>query len=65
MNSGKIPEKTGLDVAKSFMPAVLAAGKEIAANLFLSYGTVRNYVKLEAKNRIEAIGIAEKMGWLE
>jgi len=44
--------------------------KEIAANLFLSYGTVRNYVsemlqKLEAKNRIEAIGIAEKMGWLE
>ncbi|WP_425464854.1 LuxR C-terminal-related transcriptional regulator [Paenibacillus piri] len=37
--------------------------------MFLSGGTVRNYVskiiqKLEAKNRIEAIGIAEKNGWL-
>lgn len=44
--------------------------KEISAQLFLSYGTVRNYVsemlqKLEAKNRIDAIAIAEKMGWLE
>ncbi|WP_433946947.1 response regulator transcription factor [Paenibacillus sp. SN-8-1] len=43
--------------------------KEIASELFLSYGTVRNYVseiiqKLEAKNRIDAISIAEKMGWL-
>ncbi|WP_082927001.1 response regulator transcription factor [Paenibacillus tuaregi] len=44
--------------------------KEIASELFLSYGTVRNYVseiiqKLEAKNRIDAISIAEKMGWLD
>lgn len=52
---------------------LLATGlsvKEIAVQLFLSYGTVRNYVseliqKLEAKNRIDAISIAEKMGWLE
>lgn len=50
---------------------LLASGrsvKEIAAELHLSYGTVRNYVseilqKLEAKNRIDAANIAEKMGW--
>ncbi|MCZ8514032.1 response regulator transcription factor [Paenibacillus filicis] len=43
---------------------------DIAKQLFLSGGTVRNYIsealqKLEAKNRIDAIGIAEKNGWLE
>ncbi|WP_091188212.1 response regulator transcription factor [Paenibacillus catalpae] len=43
---------------------------EIAAKLFLSAGTVRNYLseaiqKLDAKNRIDAIGIAEKNGWLD
>ncbi|WP_223067751.1 response regulator transcription factor [Paenibacillus caui] len=42
--------------------------KEIADTIHLSYGTVRNYVseilqKLEAKNRIDALSIAEKMGW--
>jgi two-component system response regulator DesR len=47
----------------------LSAG-EIAGKLFLSAGTVRNYLseamqKLEAKNRIDAIGIAEKNGWLD
>lgn len=50
---------------------LLSAGlsvKEIASALHLSYGTVRNYVseilqKLEAKNRIDAANIAEKMGW--
>lgn len=41
----------------------------IAASLHLSYGTVRNYLseafnKLEAKNRMEAVSIAEKKGWL-
>ncbi|BBH22797.1 DNA-binding response regulator [Paenibacillus baekrokdamisoli] len=46
----------------------LAAG-DIAKQLFLSAGTVRNYLseaiqKLEAKNRIDAISIAEKNGWL-
>ncbi|WP_219839147.1 response regulator transcription factor [Paenibacillus sp. R14(2021)] len=46
----------------------LSAG-DIAGKLFLSAGTVRNYLseaiqKLEAKNRIDAIGIAEKNGWL-
>lgn len=42
---------------------------EIAVELYLSYGTVRNYIseilnKTEAKNRIEAIRIAEEKGWL-
>ena len=55
--------------------AVLAAGKdgasiaEIAAALFLSEGTVRNYLsvamqKLGAHNRTEAARTAEQMGWL-
>jgi two-component system response regulator DesR len=43
--------------------------REIAASLFLSYGTVRNYLasatdKLDAKNRIHAIRIATERGWL-
>jgi two-component system, NarL family, response regulator DesR len=42
---------------------------DIAAALFLSEGTVRNYLsaairKLGARNRREAIGIAEEKGWL-
>ena len=45
----------------------LSAG-DIAKRLFLSAGTVRNYLseaiqKLEAKNRIDAIGIAQRE-WL-
>jgi two-component system response regulator DesR len=47
----------------------LSAG-DIAKRLYLSSGTVRNYLseaiqKLEAKNRIDAIGIAVKNGWLD
>ncbi|SCT06480.1 response regulator transcription factor [Staphylococcus caeli] len=43
--------------------------KEIAKNLFLSDGTIRNYTsniidKLEAENRFEAWNIAEHKGWL-
>ncbi|MGP4081493.1 response regulator [Pseudalkalibacillus sp. R45] len=43
--------------------------KEITKELFLSHGTVRNYIseiihKLETKNRIEAIKTAEKKGWI-
>jgi two-component system, NarL family, response regulator DesR len=43
--------------------------REIAASLYLSYGTVRNYLaaasdKLGAKNRIHAIKIATDNGWL-
>lgn len=41
----------------------------IATSLHLSYGTVRNYLseafaKLDAKNRMEAVSIAEEKGWL-
>ena len=51
----------------------LAAGGanavDIAARLFLSAGTVRNYLstavtKLNARNRVDAIRIAKETGWL-
>lgn len=43
--------------------------KEITAELYLSSGTVRNYIseiiqKMGAKNRTEAATIAEKKGWI-
>lgn len=45
------------------------SSKEIAGKLFLTSGTVRNYIseilnKLAAKNRIEAVSIAKKKGWI-
>jgi two-component system response regulator DesR len=46
-----------------------ATAAEIAARLHLSEGTVRNYLsaairKLDARNRAEALRIAEERGWL-
>jgi two-component system, NarL family, response regulator DesR len=46
-----------------------AGPAEIAAELFLSYGTVRNYLasavtKLGARNRVDAVRIAAEAGWL-
>jgi two-component system response regulator DesR len=46
-----------------------ASNAEIAAALYLSEGTVRNYLsvamqKLGARNRVEAAHIAEQKGWL-
>lgn len=43
--------------------------KDISAVLYLSDGTVRNYIseiigKLAAKNRIEAVAIARENGWI-
>ncbi|GIN87733.1 putative transcriptional regulatory protein YvfU [Heyndrickxia sporothermodurans] len=43
--------------------------KEITAILYLSSGTVRNYIseiiqKLDAKNRMEAVSIAQNKGWI-
>ena len=43
--------------------------KEIASQLFLSDGTVRNYTtsifnKISANNRVEAIKIAQENGWI-
>jgi two-component system response regulator DesR len=50
-------------------PAGGASIAEIASTLFLSEGTVRNYLseaiqKLEARNRVEAAHIALEKGWL-
>lgn len=46
-----------------------ASAAEIAAELSLSYGTVRNYLaaavtKLGARNRVDAARIAAELGWL-
>ena len=46
-----------------------ATAAEIAAQLYLSEGTIRNYLsaairKLGARNRAEAVAIAEAKGWL-
>ncbi|ALG08354.1 response regulator transcription factor [Kibdelosporangium phytohabitans] len=46
-----------------------ASNNEIAANLWLSAGTVRNYLsraitKTNARNRIDAVRIARAAGWL-
>jgi two-component system response regulator DesR len=46
-----------------------ADAAEIAGCLFLSKGTVRNYLtaivtKLGARNRIDAIRIAQESGWI-
>lgn len=43
--------------------------REIASGLFLSAGTVRNYLttivsKLNARNRLDAVRIAEDAGWI-
>lgn len=43
--------------------------KEISAELFLSAGTIRNYIsdiisKLKVKNRMEAIQVAKENGWI-
>ena len=46
-----------------------ASNQEIAYRLFLSNGTIRNYMsailtKLDAENRTEAARIAQEKGWL-
>lgn len=51
------------------LAAVGKTTKEITSELYLSSGTVRNYIseiihKLGAKNRTEAAAIAEKKGWI-
>jgi two-component system, NarL family, response regulator DesR len=55
------------EVLKRFAAGASAA--EIAAELYLSYGTVRNYLasavtKLGARNRVDAARIANQAGWL-
>ncbi|MBD2893125.1 Transcriptional regulatory protein DesR [Actinomadura sp. RB99] len=51
------------------LSATGAQPMEIAERLFLSYGTVRNYLtsavgKLGARNRIDAVRIATEAGWI-
>ncbi|WP_165986452.1 DNA-binding response regulator [Streptomyces sp. YIM 98790] len=51
------------------MTAEGAEAVEIATRLFLSVGTVRNYLtsvvtKLNARNRVDAIRIAREQGWI-
>jgi two-component system response regulator DesR len=58
-------EREVLKLAREGMSA-----RDIASKLYLSSGTVRNYLseaiqKLDAKNRIDAMSIAEKNGWLD
>ena len=53
-----------LSVAASGVPST-----EVAAELHLSTGTVRNYIsailrKTGARNRLEAVRLAEGAGWL-
>ena len=66
---------TGISPLSDREREVLVAGRngagiaEIAKALFLSEGTVRNYLssaiqKLEASNRTEAARVAEDQGWL-
>jgi two-component system response regulator DesR len=56
-----------LDVLR--LAATGAGPDEVAATLFLSVGTVRNYLssaitRLDARNRVDAIRIATDQGWL-
>lgn len=51
------------------MPDRRSGAGEIAACLFLPGGTVSNYLttivsKLNARNRIDAVRIAEEAGWI-
>ena len=60
---------TGREIEVLRMAANGANVVDIAANLYLSAGTVRNYLtttvsKLNARNRVDAIRIAKEVGWL-
>ena len=65
-------EESPLSAREAEVLRRFAAGAEpaeIAAELFLSYGTVRNYLasavtKLGGRNRMEAVRIATEAGWL-
>jgi two-component system response regulator DesR len=60
---------TGREIEVLRLAAGGANAVDIAARLYLSAGTVRNYLttavtKLNARNRVDAIRIAKEAGWL-
>lgn len=67
-----IHDENPLTLREQEILSIAAEGKttkEIAKQLFLSPGTIRNYMseiiqKLETKNRIEAISKAKEKGWI-
>lgn len=69
---GSLSEENPLTEREMEIMKLAAEGKtakEISALLYLSSGTVRNYIsevinKLNVKNRIEAIAIIKEKGWL-
>lgn len=69
---GSLSEENPLTDREREIMRLAAEGKtakEISALLYLSAGTVRNYIsevinKLNVKNRIEAIAIIQEKGWL-
>ncbi|MFA9555719.1 response regulator transcription factor [Evansella sp. AB-rgal1] len=69
---GSMKEENPLTTRERDILKLVAEGKtakEISLQLYLSSGTVRNYMseiihKLEVKNRMEAISLAQKKGWL-
>lgn len=69
---GSLQEENPLTDRERDIMKLVAEGKtakEISAELYLSSGTVRNYIsevinKLNVKNRIEAIAVAQEKGWL-
>lgn len=69
----EVPVRNPLTERETEVLQLVAKGKttkEIAHDLFLSYGTVRNYIsiildKLEVNNRIEAISRYKQMGWFK
>ena len=51
------------------LTAAGSSTREVAETLYLSHGTVRNYLasvvtKLDARNRVDAIRLAHEAGWL-
>lgn len=71
MNSYK--EDNPLNKREQEILSLAAAGKtskEISRELFLSAGTVRNYMsetlqKLQVKNKVAAISVAKEKGWIK
>lgn len=69
---GSLKEENPLTQREQEVLRMVSSGmtsKEVSAHLYLSAGTVRNYMseiinKLQVKNRIEAISEAEEKGWI-